>query len=141
MNHSVISETDERIGQLEAELARLRRETLRIKRLGAAALLGVSVIAGMGATYMQVQDVVAARKFVVVDPNTNKERITLGFNNTGAASIWLNDEDGSTHLFLAAARNGEASGIEFFDIDKQKKVEIGVNRAGQGLNINGRNFP
>ena len=141
MNHSIIPDPDERIRQLEAELIRLRRETQSIRRFGAAALLGIAAIAVMGASFMQVQDVIAARKFVVVDPNTNKERIALGFNNTGAASIWLNDEDGGTHLFLSAARNGEESDIQFFDIDKQKKVAIGVNRTGQGLNINGRNFP
>ena len=133
----------DRIGQLERELGRLRLEARWSKRLGAAVLLGIVSVAGIGgaAAFLQVPDVVVARRFVMVDPVTNKERIILGFNSAGSACISLNDEDGGTHVFLSAARNGEESDVQIFDIDKQRKVILGVSKNGQGLNINGKGFP
>jgi hypothetical protein len=130
-----------RVEQLEAEIRRLRSETRKIKRFGLTALLGIVSIAGLcGAAAMQIPPVIAARSFVVLDPLTNKERIRLGINNQGSAGIWLNDEDGGTHIFLDAGRNGENSAMQIFDIDRIRKLFIFVGKNNQSISINGKTF-
>jgi hypothetical protein len=107
-----------------------------------AVLVGIVVAFGLsGAASMQIPDEVAARRIVVVDPTTNKERIILALNKDRNAGILLNDQNGSYHIFLDTDTKGENSNIMFYDIDGKQKVVLGVTKDNQGLNVNGKSFP
>jgi hypothetical protein len=128
-----------RIKDLEAENRRLARETRRIKWIGLATVLGLAVVVGIGGAGFMQPDHIAAHRFLVIDPTTQKVRASLGMEGNNVA-LRLNDENGGQHPVMFCDRFGEYSCFELNDIDGKRKVHILVDRFGQKIWVNGRIF-
>ena len=109
---------DERLIRLEVENSQIRRRMNRLKAVVGALALALLIPMAMGA-FQQVPDQVVARRFFVLDPQTNKVRIALMVNNNGSAVIDVNDIEGKRHIQLQSGFGGEGSGLFIMDPNGQ----------------------
>ena len=90
-----------------------------MKVVVSALSLALLVPMAMGAYQgQQIPNVVEARSFVVVDPQTNKARVSIGANNQ-VAGIEINDQQGNRHVQLQAYWNGQNDGMFIWNANGQ----------------------
>lgn len=90
---------------LEIRLARLEADNRRLRRFGAAALLGLSSLTLMSFAAPALCDIVWAERFVLRDAQ-NKQRITLNAYATDTPSLVFHDQRGKAMGSVGIAPDG-----------------------------------
>ncbi len=101
---------------LRQRLDRLERETWRLKRVGAAVLVGIATVVLMGQA--TTSRTVEAERFILKDAS-GKSRGALGIGANGTVALFLLDQDGKHRVELSLGNEGSPS---FILRDKAEKV-------------------
>ncbi len=126
---------EERMDTLSAENVRLGRIVRRIVTTGTLFIAVVAAVLLTGAGSQDIRDDIRARS-VVIEDEYGRERIYLGFNTVGAAIIQLRANQGDVQMQIVSTADGETSNICIWDVNKNEKAKIYVDRREQGIVIN-----
>ena len=127
----------ERLTRLEDENRRMRRTVARLK-VAAVALAVVSLLPiAMGA--FQDPKEITASALRIVDPQTGKNRVTIGANpQTGFSFVLLEDQEGNDHIQIASDWKGISDWITVFDVNGNQRVRLGAQDQNAGVFVDGK---
>ena len=130
----------ERLDRLDLENQRLTRAIRRLKLIVGALVLVGSVPMVMGAYQVSLQkfDLITAHRLTILDPQTNKPRITLAVDPQERAYILVEDAEGVAHIKLWSDWKGQVDALDFLNIDGKQRISIRVNGDTQGVSVNGK---
>jgi hypothetical protein len=123
---------------LESRLAALESSNRRLKTALALLVTFVALIALVGFSQDQVQDVVKAKKFQLIGPNGKILAVMEPYEGKGSVTTY--DEEGDILTDLVATKSG-AGGIVIYDGEgHQNMVVSDVTGGGGSLVINNSSF-
>ena len=127
----------ERLARLEDENRRMRRTVARLKV--AAVALAVVILLPMGMGAFQAPQVVTASGLRIVDPQTGRNRVTIGANpDNGFSFVLLEDQQGNDHIQIASDWKGLSDWITVFDVNGTQRVRLGAQDQNAGVFVDGK---
>ena len=127
----------ERLTRLEDENRRMRRTVAWLKVAAVALTVVILLPIGMGA--FQAPQQITASALRIVDPQTGKNRVTIGANpQTGFSFVLLEDQEGNDHIQIASDWKGLSDWITVFDVNGNQRVRLGAQDQNAGVFVDGR---
>ncbi len=115
-------------GSVSERITRLERENRRLKRTGAAVLVGLAALAVMGQARPNVARLIETERVVVRDLS-GRTRAALGLAPDGSAGLALADANGKLRASLTLALDGRPS-LALFDGNEKNRIALVVGPDG-----------
>jgi hypothetical protein len=137
METTHLDQLAERLTRLEDENRRMRRTVARLKM--AAVTLAVVILLPIGMGAFQDPPQITARSLRIVDPQTGRNRVTLGANpDNGFSFVLLEDQQGNDHIQIASDWRGGSDWITVFDANGNQRVRMGAQDQNAGVFVDGK---